>query len=156
MNTNIICNNINRMAYSPSFKSKTIKNNSSMPESQQKNKTDNSAKKYTTGAIVVIAAVGMGLLFKNKISEFFKEASGISSAKKSSKILPMHYNKTGPTIDMSKGKTAISDAWNVYISEIEERISSHKDYTQIFTNNIETLNHLEEKANQRLRVSNAA
>lgn len=105
-------------------------------------------------SIGALVGIGLALVFRNNfqnltknVSNGLKKCFGIHSAKE----IRMTPNVTGPNFDNAKGKTAISDAWDVYINDIEERISSHKNYLEIFANNTEQLDKLEKVAKKRYK-----
>lgn len=111
------------------------------------------SKAASIGAIAVLA--GLGLAMFHKINNLEITGRKIMPYGHECKHVNMPNVHGGPTIDITKGKTAIADAWNGYISEIEERIQGKhaqvkKLYSQLFNKSAEQLDKYEAIADERL------
>ena len=108
-------------------------------------------KAVSVGAIAVLA--GLGIAMFHKINSL--DIVGKKLLPPKAKQINMPTAHGGPSIDITKGETAIADAWNGYISDIEERVQKkHAQiknlYNQIFNKNSAQLDKYEAIADERL------
>ena len=110
-------------------------------------------KAVAIGAISVLAGLGLAMIHKEKIVDFVscirKKLSGPKA-----EIRPLPRAHGGPDIDITKGKTAIADAWDGYINDIETRVTDKHNslktvYARLFKNQAEQLDKYEAIAQER-------
>lgn len=147
MKINYTTNNISIAKHaSPKFKAEAPK--PAIKPSVNNASKINEARYNTIGAaagLTVLAGIGFALLHGDKLFKALSSTKRMFTEPKAHeiKIYPMSYNN-GPKFDVTKGKTAIADAWNGYINDVEKRIKSHKtNYIDIFTKNSEQLDKYE-------------
>lgn len=113
------------------------------------------SKAVAIGAISVLAGLGIAMLHKEKVADFISNVrKHVSDPKAVIKPINMTTSHGGPDIDITKGQTAIADAWNSYIKAIDKRVNdtAHKTnkskYIDIFRNNAKKLDMFEALANE--------
>ncbi len=113
------------------------------------------SKAVAIGSISVLAGLGIAMLHKEKVTDFISNVrKHISDPKAIIKPLRITTAHGGPDIDITKGQTAIADAWNSYIKAIDKRVNdtAHKTnkskYIDLFKNNAKKLDMLEALANE--------
>ncbi len=112
------------------------------------------SKAVSIGSIAVLA--GLGIAMFHKINSLDIAGKKLFPPKAKQVDLPTAHG--GPSIDITKGKTAIADAWNGYISEMEERIQGkHAQvknlYNKLFNKSAEQLDKYEAIADERLAIN---